>query len=278
MICPGEPPSPAWTIRPSRSGQRAPSTRRSVSCQRRRIAVAEREVVLILVLGVSIAKADLVEPRALAHAHRKAARRNLDEERPFVFDRRLVEGFRAVGDQPREDVEAAGRAFWVGGAGEAGQQRQPLLQRRDIDDALFQHGALAGEVDALGVEAFELIGDRALLARQETGADAERFLAQAQVEAGGLELPLLDRARRLDQPPRIHRLQLLRVKHPEGRYKAGVVHRGGVGQPAGGVGFVAKCLGAGGEAGSPHYNRKPRLRLNFVGPCGKTGYGLPVVI
>ena len=42
-----------------------------------------------------------------------------------------------------------------------GQQREPLHQPRDIDDALLEHRAVAGERHALGVEAFELLASRA---------------------------------------------------------------------------------------------------------------------
>ena len=55
-----------------------------------------------------------------------------------------VEAARLVGDHAGEDVEPAGRAFRIGGAGDIGGQSEPLDQRHDIDAAGFQHRA-AGE-------------------------------------------------------------------------------------------------------------------------------------
>ena len=59
----------------------------------------------------AVADAQLVEPRALAHQHREGARADLGIERAAIARLDAVEGRRAVGDQPGEDVDAAGRAF-----------------------------------------------------------------------------------------------------------------------------------------------------------------------
>ena len=78
--------------------------------------------------------------------HREGARRDLGVERAGVARLDAVELGAAVGDQPREQVEPAGRALGVGDRGDAGGQRQALEQRDEVDAALLQHRA-ARQVD-----------------------------------------------------------------------------------------------------------------------------------
>jgi hypothetical protein len=65
--------------------------------------------------------------------------------------------------------------------------RAAFHQRHDVDAAGFQHGGF-GEVDHVQLEPIELVGDQARRTGHEARADAKRLGAQAQVEAGGLDL------------------------------------------------------------------------------------------
>ena len=139
-----------------------------------------------------LAQAQLVEPRALAHAHREAARRNLHPQRPVVAGRRLVEGRAAIDDEAHENIEPAGRAFRIGGAGQRIGQRQPLGERGDIDDALLQHRAFAFERDALRRQALQPLAHIRAAAGQEARAQAIGLLAKPEIEARRLDLRRLD--------------------------------------------------------------------------------------
>ena len=88
------------------------------------------------------AEADLRQPRAGAHQDRKRARADLQKERAGVALRHLVEGARLVGDDAREDVEPAGRAFRIGARRDVGGQSKALQQRHDVDAAGLQHRAV----------------------------------------------------------------------------------------------------------------------------------------
>ena len=101
--------------------------------------------------------------------------------------RELVEGGDAVGDHAREDVEPAGGAFRIGGGGESCRQRQAFEQRHDIDAAGLQHRALR-QVDRVQLQVAELGSDLRLGAREEARAHAVGHGAEAQVEAGRLQL------------------------------------------------------------------------------------------
>ena len=105
------------------------------------------------------AEADLVQPHARADQHRERARRDLGVERAGVAGLDAVELGAAVGDQPGEEVEPAGRALGVGDRRDVARQRQPLDQRHDVDAALLQHRAGA-EVDAVHLEVGEPLGER----------------------------------------------------------------------------------------------------------------------
>ena len=107
----------------------------------------------------------------------------------MVTLRDLIEGARAVADDPGENIDATGRALRIGGSGDARRQGEAFQQFADIDAAGFQHGAL-GQVDLVQGDALEPRGDGAAGARKKTGADAEGALAEPQVEARRLHLPL----------------------------------------------------------------------------------------
>ena len=133
------------------------------------------------------AEAKLQQAVAGARKHGEGARRNLCVEFAGIAGGNAVEGAGAVGDGADEDVDAAGRALGIGGGGKIGWQFQPLLQRHHVDAAGLQHGA-ARQVERVHDEAVvEPVGDD-LLARQEAGAQAVGDLAEAEVEAGRLDL------------------------------------------------------------------------------------------
>ena len=92
---------------------------------------------------VAMAEANLRQPRALAHQHRKGARTDLGIKRPVVAGFDAVEAAHLIGDDAREHVEPSGRAFRIGGGGNLVGQRQALQQRHDIDAAGLQYGAVA---------------------------------------------------------------------------------------------------------------------------------------
>ena len=91
---------------------------------------------------VAAAETDLRQARALAHQHRKGARRDLGIERPVIAGLDAVEAARLVGDDAGEHVEPPGRALRIGGGGDVVGQRQAFLQRHDVDAAGLQHGAV----------------------------------------------------------------------------------------------------------------------------------------
>jgi hypothetical protein len=72
-----------------------------------------------------------------------------------------------------------------------------LLQRHDVDAALFQHRPLA-KVDGVHAEGLDLLGHGGSRARQEAGVDPVGRGPEAQVEARGLHLRLADLRRGLD--------------------------------------------------------------------------------
>ena len=84
-----------------------------------------------------------------------------------VFD--LVEVGGAIRDQPREDVEAAGRALRIREGGDFALQPDDFGERNDIDPASFEHRPVA-EIDLetleVRIELSHLVQD---LARRDPG-------------------------------------------------------------------------------------------------------------
>ena len=97
-----------------------------------------------------------------------------------------VEAARAVGDDAREHVEPAGRAFRIGRGRDVGRQREAFEQRHDIDAAGLQHRAVA-ERDLVQLQMLDALRDRGA-AGQEARAHAIGDVAEPQVEARGLDL------------------------------------------------------------------------------------------
>ena len=155
---------------------------------------------------MAAAEADLRQPRAFAHQHRKGLRADLGVERAVVAGVDAVEAARAVGDDAGEHVDAAGRAFRIGGGGDVVRQRQAFQQRHDVDAVGFQHRA-AGQRDLVQLQLGDALGDRGLRPRQEARAHAVGDLAEPQIEARrldliGREIARRDESRRSPQAPR----------------------------------------------------------------------------
>ena len=121
---------------------------------------------------MAAAEADLRQPRALAHQHRKGARADLGIKRAVIAGLDAVEAARLVGDHAGEDVEPAGRAFRIGGGRDVVGQRQAFQQRHDIDAAGFQHRAVA-ERNLVQLELVDAPGDRRA-ARAESSRARDR--------------------------------------------------------------------------------------------------------
>src|SRR2546428_7102760 len=117
----------------------------------------------------------------------------------------LVEARCRIGDDPREDVEAARRALGVRAAPHALWKRQRLEERHEIDRPALQRRARLQRhpIDdqvALGeVARLESALDR-LPERQEARAELIRARTEPEVEAGGLVLVVSDRPLGADPP------------------------------------------------------------------------------
>jgi len=154
--------------------------------------------------SVTGAKADLREPRSLAQQHRKSLRANLGVERAVVARADHVEAARAVGDHAGEYVEPPGRAFRICGRDDLRRQCEAFQERHDVDAVGFQHRAV-GKADLVQLQFVDALGHRRARARQKTRADPIGDIAEAQIEARGLDLAFDERIGR--------------------QYKAGVRHR-----------------------------------------------------
>ena len=104
--------------------------------QRRRLVTAraarvrQREIDTPL-SRASAAQPELVEPRALAHAHAENCAAKFPPIGRRIALRHVVERLGAVDDQAGENIEPAGRAFRIGGARDAGGKA-----RRSISGAI----------------------------------------------------------------------------------------------------------------------------------------------
>ncbi len=119
----------------------------------------------------------------------------------------------AIGDRAGQEVEPAGGAFGIGHRRQARRQREAFHQRHDIDAALLKNGAV-GQVDSVHFEFGDPIGDTAVLAREERGADPVGHPAEPQVETRGLHLVGQDRKRTRHCATRDLRAQFLRGQDP----------------------------------------------------------------
>ena len=135
---------------------------------------------------IAMPEADLREPRALAHQHRKGLRADLGIERAVVAGLDAVEAAGLVGDHPGEHVEPAGRAFRIGGGRNLPGQGEALQQRHDVHAAGLEHRPLA-ERDLMQLEIIDALGDRGAGTGQEARPHPIGHLAEPQVEARGLD-------------------------------------------------------------------------------------------
>ena len=161
---------------------------------------------------VAAAEAHLAQPRAGAHQDGEGARTDFDIERPGIAFRHLVEAAGAVADDASEDVQPPRRALGIGRGADHGRQLEAFLQRHQIDAAALEHRA-ARQVDFMQLERLDALGHRMAGAGQEARAHAERDIAQAQVEAGGLYLVAVKGALRQDRALLVQRLNQPRRKH-----------------------------------------------------------------
>src|SRR5690606_3695402 len=69
-------------------------------------------------------------------------------------------------------------------------------KRHDVDAARFQHRAGFGQIDLVQLQPVEFFDDAAVGAGQEGGAYAVGLGAEPEVEARGLDLVRIERARR----------------------------------------------------------------------------------
>ena len=134
------------------------------------------------------------KPRSRPHQNRKGLRADFEVEAAAIAGAGLVEAGGVIGDDAREDIEPAGRAFGIGHARHAGRERQRLLDFRDINAADFQNRAGA-EIHGVEHEALDLGLRFGCGAGHEAGADAESARSEPQVEARRLDLPGADGSR-----------------------------------------------------------------------------------
>ncbi len=125
---------------------------------------------------VAFAHPQLVQPRALAHQHRESARRNLRVKRAAITGFDAVEGAAAIGNQPREHVDAAGGTLRIGDAGDAPGKLNGFEQRHDIDTAGFQHRAMR-QVDLVHHDGGEFLLHRRIGARAGNWRARDRLVA-----------------------------------------------------------------------------------------------------
>ena len=72
--------------------------------------------------GRSMTDAQLVQARALAYQDRKSLRADFGIERAAIAGLYPIEGWRVIGDQPREDIDAPRRAFGIGACEQIGSE------------------------------------------------------------------------------------------------------------------------------------------------------------
>src|SRR5262245_2137986 len=161
------------------------------------VADAPRLLAGVKLLPDTAAEADLIEARAVAHLDGESPRANLGEERSRIALLDAVETILPVGDQPGEDIEPSGRAFWIGEARDCRAELELLDERHEVDAARLQHRALR-QVDLMEFQLGELVAHRGVGTGKEARPDAIGDLTQAEIEACRLNLAGLDFGRARD--------------------------------------------------------------------------------
>ena len=196
--------------------RRRRSTSRSAASRRAQRGVVED--------GVAAAEADLVEPHARADQHREGARRDLGVERAGVAGLDAVELGAAVGDQPGEEVEPAGRALGVGDRRDrrrAAPGPRPAARRRRSPSPAPRRRARSMRCIS---KSASRSATRGAAAGQEGGAHPEGLAPEAEVEARRLDLAGRERRRGGDRAVGEHARDALGRDHagPGSRRHAGV--------------------------------------------------------
>src|SRR5208283_1040375 len=162
--------------------------------------VGKRKARLERRLLIVAAKAQLVELRSRARPHREGARRNFGEEGALIAALDKVEALRAVGDEPRENVEPSGRALRVRGAGDALWQSKAFEERNDVKASAFEHRPVADKVNLVGFELRQHLRHAAAFSRKKARADAIGLWAKPKIEARRLNLAVGERRLGKDRP------------------------------------------------------------------------------
>ena len=147
--------------------------------------------------GEAAANSELVESRAFSDQYAEGTRGDLGVHGAGVAGLDLVELDAEVGDEPGENVEAAGRALGVADGAVVGGQVHRFHEGHDVDAATFEDGA-AGEVELVHRQGVDALLHGVALAREEAGADAVGLVAQPEVDAGRLDLFVVDGVGGLD--------------------------------------------------------------------------------
>ena len=163
-------------------------------------------VLLVVQHARGVAKARLRQARTRARENGEGLGRYLGEERPLIRGGDGVEGARAIGDDPREHVNAPRRTLGVRGGGDPGRQGKPLQQFGHVNAAGFEHSPIR-KVDLMQAQLPDAILDFHAKAGQKTRAHAPGAAAQSQIKAGRLHLPRRE-WRRDDMSSRRERLDL----------------------------------------------------------------------
>ena len=136
---------------------------------------------------VSTLQAHLPEPVALAQPHREGERAHLEPEGPRVARRCLVEA-RVLGDEDaREQIGPTGRAARVEARANVSWQVELVVEADQVDQAPLEHRAFPGQVEPGGRHLDQPVAG-GVAPGQEACPDPVRGGAEAQVDAGGLDL------------------------------------------------------------------------------------------
>ena len=155
------------------------------------------------------------------HQDREGLRADFEVEAAAIAGDGLVEAGAVIGDDARENVEPAGRAFRVRDAGHVRGQRQRLLDLGDINAADFQNRAGA-EIHGVKHEPLDLLSRRGGRPRHEARTHPERARPEPKIEARGLDLPGPDRSGGRDRASLDQRRDRLRWKNAKSRHGSGI--------------------------------------------------------
>ncbi len=168
---------------------------RSTVREQDRVESVEGTQVAVGQLGAADGEAELVEREVLLHPHRERQGDDFEVEPAGVTVGDLVEAVGPVGDDAREHVGPAGGALRVRLAADSCREVQRLLERDEVRASRFQHDTVVAEVEFVDDQVLHPGLDR-LAVGKEAAADPVRHLAQAEIQAGGLDV----RRRDLEPP------------------------------------------------------------------------------